>query len=176
VVQQLNWPKETCVVNVQGDEPCIPAELINQVAADLANNTDAVMATLANRIITWEEVFDPNLVKVVTDARGYALYFSRAAIPWHRDEFNAKSTVFPTTINIYRHIGLYAYRADFLCQYNNLPVAPIEQMESLEQLRALWHGQRIHISLTHQTLGPGIDVPSDVSKLEMFLTSNQLHG
>lgn len=172
VITQLNWSDETCIVNMQGDEPCIPASLINQVAVDLMANPDAVMATLATKIDNWDTVFDPNVVKVVIDTKGYALYFSRAAIPWYRQEFNSKLIPFPTTINIYRHLGLYAYRAGFLSRYVNWLPAPIEQAESLEQLRVLWYGERIHVSLTDNVVGPGVDVPSDVLKVQELLVTN----
>ena len=114
VVEKYGWADETVVVNLQGDEPCMPSELINQVAEDMATHEDAVVTTLATKLSDRGELFDPHAVKVVTDSHGYALYFSRAAIPWHRDEFSIEADHLPDNTPFYRHIGLYAYRAGFL--------------------------------------------------------------
>ncbi|KOR31710.1 3-deoxy-manno-octulosonate cytidylyltransferase [Achromatium sp. WMS3] len=177
-IDLLNWPDTTCVVNLQGDEPCMPASLINQAAKDLITHPDAVMATLATRIQTWDLVYDPNVVKVVRDSNGYALYFSRASIPWHREEFAATtphtvSETIPNTINIYRHIGLYAYRAGFLREYINWPVTELEHAECLEQLRVLWYGKRIYVGHSEATPGPGVDVPQDIAKVAACLVTGQ---
>jgi len=171
VVAQFNWPDDACVVNVQGDEPCIPAAVINEVASDLLNISDCSMSTVATKIVSWEPLFDHNVVKVVVDARGFALYFSRAAIPWCRHEFNDLTLPFPVSLNIFRHVGLYAYRAGFLRRFVAWPVAPIELAESLEQLRVLWYGERIHVCLTNEAIGPGVDVPGDILRLEQWLPS-----
>lgn len=180
-LELLEWPDGICVVNLQGDEPCMPAMLINQVATDLKAHPDAAMATLATQIQDWQLIHDHNVVKVVMDAQGYALYFSRASIPWHREEFLAnerhEQSIVPETVCTYRHIGLYAYQAGFLRQYVTWPVAAIERAECLEQLRAIWHGKRIYVGVATETPGPGIDVPEDIVKVEALLalrTANPL--
>jgi len=162
VIAQRRWAADTIVVNVQGDEPCMPPALIDQVAADLAARDGACMATLAYPIADAGALFDPHVVKVVTDGEGFALYFSRAPIPWHRDGFRGKRAQLPQGITFLRHIGLYAYRADFLARYVGWPAAPLELVESLEQLRVLWHGERIHVSIAAEEPGPGVDTADDV--------------
>jgi len=173
VLERLAWPEGTCVVNLQGDEPCMPAALINQVAEDLAGHPSAAMATLATPIRDPGQVFDPHVVKVVTDAEGYALYFSRAPIPWHRDAFHEGVAVLPTTAEFCRHIGLYAYRAGFLRRYVQWPPPPIEQAESLEQLRVLWNGERIHVGLAVREPGPGVDTHDDLASVAALLASGR---
>ena len=136
VVQTLHWPDDTVVVNLQGDEPLMPPELLAQVAATLESHAESDMATLAVPLIDPDQLFDTNAVKVVADRNGYALYFSRATIPWKRDQFD--TSVAPQTPwleGVYRHLGIDANRAGFLAGYASLPVSPIERMESLEQLR-----------------------------------------
>jgi 3-deoxy-manno-octulosonate cytidylyltransferase (CMP-KDO synthetase) len=140
VIERRGWGDDVVVVNLQGDEPAMPSVLLDQVAGDLAGILGSGMSTLASPIRDRATLFDPHAVKVVTDAQGYALYFSRAPIPWHRDEFLGNGTELPTSVGFLRHIGLYAYRAGFLKRY--LTWAPIERRileqlrsESLEQLR-----------------------------------------
>ena len=162
VIAQRGWDADTIVVNLQGDEPCMPPALIDQVAADLAARDGVGMATLAYPIADAEQLFDPHVVKVVTDAEGFALYFSRAPIPWHRDGFRGKRAQLPHGVTFLRHIGLYAYRADFLARYVGWRAAPLELAESLEQLRVLWHGERIHVSIAGEEPGPGVDTADDV--------------
>ncbi|AFL75651.1 3-deoxy-manno-octulosonate cytidylyltransferase [Thiocystis violascens] len=162
----LGWDDDTIVVNLQGDEPCMPAALIDQVAANLAELTGTGMATLAYPIRDSSHLFDPHVVKVVTDAAGFALYFSRAPIPWHRDEFlGSRQFVLPSSMVFLRHIGLYAYRAGFLKRYVAWPPAPLEQAESLEQLRVLWHGERIHVGLAAEEPGQGVDTVEDLARV-----------
>ena len=164
---RLGWPDDALVVNVQGDEPGIPPLLIRQVAAALAEHPDAGIATACARIQEPAELFDPNAVKVVRDAQGYALYFSRAPIPWHRQAFlagGAGLSELPTDTVWFRHIGLYAYRVAVLRQYPTLTSAPMEQAEALEQLRALWHGLRIYVSEATGTPPPGIDTEADLAR------------
>ena len=156
------------IVNLQGDEPCLPSELINQVAADLAQNCNADIATLYSQITQLEHVFDPNVVKVILDIDGYALYFSRAPIPWIRDHFNKKS-IPDMTLPHYRHIGLYAYRTSFLTHYAELSSSLIEQAESLEQLRALFHGKKIHLSEAKINSGHGVDTMADLLLVRSLL-------
>lgn len=166
VVQTLNLSDDEIIVNVQGDEPFIPAENIVQVAQNLANNQQAKMATLSVNITDKEEAFNPNAVKVVTDAKGYALYFSRSTIPYDRSRFLsvAQSDIKDIGDFYQRHIGIYAYRAGFIKEYIELAVSPLEQIESLEQLRVLWHGHAIHVEQAKSTPPPGIDTPEDLQR------------
>ncbi len=160
VVKILAIPDDHIVVNVQGDEPLIPPSNINQVAENLANSR-APMATLAVEIVHQDEVFNPNAVKVVCDQQGYALYFSRASIPWDRDNFNLPSR--PVVTPLLRHVGIYAYRAGFINQYISWPASPLEQIESLEQLRVLWYGERIHVDVAREAPPAGVDTPEDLN-------------
>jgi len=163
VVEQMQWRDDEIIVNVQGDEPLIPPALISQVAADLAGHADAAVATLAHPVASAAEAPDPNVVKVVRDRSGYALYFSRAAIPFCRDVQDADGQSW------LRHIGLYAYRAGFLRHYRELEVSPLERLEKLEQLRVLWHGMRIFVGLAAQLPGPGVDTEDDLQSVEKFI-------
>lgn len=157
------------IINVQGDEPCLPALLINQVAADLAEYPDADMASLFSKIQLEKQVFDPNVVKVVMDARGYALYFSRAPIPWMRDHFGNDNPL-PADMPHYRHIGLYGYRAAFLKHYAEMTPCLLETEESLEQLRALFHGKKIHMSEALISAGHGVDTEADLNDVRQLFT------
>ncbi|MCB1858305.1 MAG: 3-deoxy-manno-octulosonate cytidylyltransferase [Gammaproteobacteria bacterium] len=169
VCRQYGWSDETVVVNLQGDEPCVPPELLDQVAGDMDLHTDAHIATLATEISTQSELFDPHVVKVVTNGEGYALYFSRAPIPWHRDEFIKQNQRLPTSVAFYRHVGIYAYRAGYIQEYTALQASPLEQAESLEQLRALWYGSRIHVSTALRHPGQGVDTQDDLVRVARFL-------
>lgn len=168
VAKVRDWSQDSILVNLQGDEPCMPPALINQVARDLADHDSAGMATLAYPIQDAETLFDPHAVKVVLDADGYALYFSRAPIPWHRDEPLAANGRLPPSVRFLRHIGLYAYRAAFLERFVSWPPAPLELAESLEQLRVLWHGEALHVTEATREPGPGVDIPSDVQAVLEF--------
>ncbi len=159
---------DTIVVNVQGDEPLIPPDVIAQVAANLHNNDAAVMATLCEPIED-DSVFNPSVVKVVFDANGFALYFSRAPIPWYRDAFAAAPGVRPPASQHYRHIGIYAYRAGFLRGYAQLPPPEVEAAEALEQLRALHHGARIHVARALAPTGIGVDTQEDLDELRRIV-------
>ena len=160
---------DTVVVNVQGDEPLIPADLINEVARVLTERPDASMSTAAHAIGSLEEFTNPNVVKVVMDARQMALYFSRAPIPWWRDgQLDSGFKALPSPAPL-RHIGIYGYRAGFLALFPTLPPAPVETMESLEQLRALWHGHRIAVHVTAASPGPGVDTPEDLDRVRQLL-------
>jgi 3-deoxy-manno-octulosonate cytidylyltransferase (CMP-KDO synthetase) len=176
VASQRGWPPERLVVNLQGDEPGIAPALIDQVASGLATHPDAGMATLACEIADSAALFDPHVVKVVTDRDGYALYFSRAPIPWHRDEFLHDRSRLPSAATFLRHIGLYAYRTGFLERYLQWKAAPLEKAESLEQLRVLWHGERIHVSIAAETPGPGVDTPDDVREVARWLARQASDG
>ncbi|HHM06445.1 MAG TPA: 3-deoxy-manno-octulosonate cytidylyltransferase [Gammaproteobacteria bacterium] len=169
VVARRGFAPEDIVVNVQGDEPCIPPELIRQTAAGLAEHPDASIATLCERITTTAELFDPNVVKVVRDQAGYGMYFSRAVIPWDREAFAVTTEVLPPEAEHYRHIGLYAYRAGFLPAYVQWGPCPPECLEHLEQLRALWHGRRIYVDVAVSTSPPGVDTEADLARMEALL-------
>ena len=161
---QLGLPREDIVVNVQGDEPLLEPALIRRIAELLAASPDASMATACHPIADLREAFNPNVVKVALDSRNYALYFSRATIPWARDAFAPAVRTLPRELPLYRHYGLYAYRVDFLVRYPTLASAPIERFEALEQLRALWHGCRIVVEITTGTPAPGVDTPADLEQ------------
>ncbi|WP_291939085.1 3-deoxy-manno-octulosonate cytidylyltransferase [Limnohabitans sp.] len=172
--QLLGLSDEAVVVNVQGDEPLIDPALIDQVAQLLIERPEASMSTAAHAISQLVDFCNPNIVKVVTDARQMALYFSRAPIPWWRDGQTAGNPGGEAFIQLpspppLRHVGIYAYRAGFLAQFPLLPPAPIEQLESLEQLRALWHGHRIAVHTTDQAPGPGVDTPEDLQRVRALL-------
>ena len=158
---------EDVVVNVQGDEPLVPATLISQVADDLAAHPGAHMATLREPMTREVDVFDPANVKVVTDREGYALYFSRAPIPWHRGHF--ESGALPPGAAISRHIGLYAYRVGYLRTYVSEDPPEIEGAEALEQLRALYHGARIHVTRARQRSGPSVDTAEDLERVRALV-------
>ncbi|GLQ98748.1 3-deoxy-manno-octulosonate cytidylyltransferase [Dyella mobilis] len=163
------WPADAIVVNLQGDEPFAPAAGICEVAKALAQD-DAPMATLATPISDAHELFDPNVVKLVRTAQGRALYFSRAPLPWARDAFAAPRETLPQDLPFLRHIGIYAYRAGFLQQYTGLARTPLEQAESLEQLRVLEHGYPIAVHLTPEPFPPGIDTEADLQRAEAWLS------
>ncbi len=161
----LDLPDDAIVVNVQGDEPLLAPALIRAVADLLAAHPDAAIATACHAIADPAEAFNPNVVKVVLDARGYALYFSRATIPWARDAFAISRDAIPQQLPLYRHYGLYAYRAGFLRRFPTLVPSPIERFEALEQLRALWHGHRIVVEVTAGTPAPGVDTEEDLARV-----------
>ncbi len=173
VVTTLGWSDDTIVVNVQGDEPLMPPALIDQVAGDLAGNSEASIATVATPLVAAGEFFDPNVVKVVQDKAGYALYFSRAPIPWDRDLLMDDVKALPIGIMPLRHIGIYAYRVAYLNRYAEMRPCPLEQAEQLEQLRALWYGERIHVAEAGQRPGPGVDTEDDLMIAEELLRARQ---
>jgi 3-deoxy-manno-octulosonate cytidylyltransferase (CMP-KDO synthetase) len=167
VVAQCGWADNTIVVNVQGDEPLIDPALIMQTARQLADH-GADIATVAHPTVDAADFFNPNVVKVVCRADGDALYFSRAPIPYARDQFAREGggEVLPAGLPALRHIGLYAYRAGFLKAYTRLAPAPIEAFEALEQLRALWHGYRITVAVADHMPSPGVDTPEDATRMQ----------
>lgn len=167
--QLLGLPDDAVVVNVQGDEPLIQPGLINDVARLLTERPEASMSTAAHAIASVEDFSNPNVVKVVMDARQMALYFSRAPIPWWRDGHTASGLMGLPDPSPLRHIGIYAYRAGFLALFPQLPPAPIETMESLEQLRALWHGHRIAVHVSSEAPGPGVDTPEDLARVRQLM-------
>ena len=159
VALQLGLNDEAIVVNVQGDEPLIPVDLINQVANTLQSKPHCAMATAAVAIHDQSEIANPNAVKVVLSKNNEALYFSRSAIPFDR---NHSSPIY------YRHLGIYAYRTGFLKAFSNLAISPLEQAESLEQLRALWHGYAIAVHITPESPPPGVDTQADLDRARQF--------
>jgi 3-deoxy-manno-octulosonate cytidylyltransferase (CMP-KDO synthetase) len=164
----LGLDDRAIVVNVQGDEPLLEPSLMGEVAETLATHDDASMATACHPIEDPAEAFNPNVVKVVLDRAGYALYFSRATIPWARDAFATGSRALPPGLPLYRHYGLYAYRVGFLRQYPALEPAPIERFEALEQLRVLWHGHRIVVRITRGAPAPGVDTQEDLERVRQL--------
>jgi 3-deoxy-manno-octulosonate cytidylyltransferase (CMP-KDO synthetase) len=157
------------VVNVQGDEPLIPPAVIDQVADNLAASSEASIATLAEPITSMEELNNPNAVKVVYDINGMALYFSRAPIPWPRETFSADAQTLPASRAWARHIGIYAYRAGFLSRFVGWPTADIEALEQLEQLRALYQGERIHVAQACAEVPAGVDTEDDLASVRETL-------
>jgi 3-deoxy-manno-octulosonate cytidylyltransferase (CMP-KDO synthetase) len=165
VAAKRGYGAKHVVVNVQGDEPLIPPALIRNVAANLAAHREAAIATAAHPISSAAELANPNVVKVVLDHAGYALYFSRASIPYARDAFATGIKALPAKLPAYRHLGIYAYRCGFLLAFKKLRAAPIEQFEALEQLRALAHGYRISVAITRAAPHPGVDTPADLQRI-----------
>jgi 3-deoxy-manno-octulosonate cytidylyltransferase (CMP-KDO synthetase) len=164
----LGWPDDAIVVNLQGDEPLAPASGIREVAQALAED-GAPMATLATPLAGAHELFDPNCVKLVRDAAGRALYFSRAPLPWPRDAFARDRSLLPDGVPFLRHIGIYAYRAGFLRRFAALAPTPLERVESLEQLRALEHGHAIAVRLAPEPFPAGVDTAEDLARAERIL-------
>lgn len=176
VVERRGWPDDTVIVNLQGDEPLMPPALLRQVAAGLATHGDAGIATLCTPIHTLDEVFNPHVVKVVLNAQGYALYFSRAPIPYDRAAFAESqngSTSSSPVCGYFRHIGLYAYRAAQLRRFPDLSACPLEQTEALEQLRALWHGIPIYVQEAQSIPPPGVDTEADLARLQAYFSQGQ---
>jgi 3-deoxy-manno-octulosonate cytidylyltransferase (CMP-KDO synthetase) len=165
----LSLTDDAIVVNLQGDEPQMPPELLLQVVENLHSHPQAVMATLATPITESEEFFNPNAVKLVMDDKGYALYFSRAPIPWDRDGFARNKAVLTNKIMAYRHLGIYAYRVRFLKQYVQTPSCPLEVTESLEQLRVLWMGEKISVGIVNSPPPAGVDTISDLERVRQIL-------
>lgn len=172
--QALRLGDDAVVVNVQGDEPLLEPALIRGVAEELRSHADAAIATACHPIDDPAEAFNPNVVKVVLDRAGYALYFSRATIPWAREAFARARDAIPEGLPLYRHYGLYAYRAGFLRRYPTLAEAPIERFEVLEQLRALWHGERIVVRVTSGTPAPGVDTHDDLERVRALYAAGKV--
>lgn len=170
VALKMGWAENEIVVNVQGDEPLIESTLIEEVAFNLAQHNEAAIATACHRIHDKAMMLNPNAVKVVLDKEGYALYFSRAPIPYPRDAFAANQDL-PDAMLIYRHIGIYAYRTSFLKAYAGLQPSPIEQYESLEQLRALWHGYKISVAVTDHAPAAGVDTEEDLAVMRKLFST-----
>jgi len=169
VVDKEGWGAGVVVINLQGDEPLMPPQLLDQVAEDLAAHADAEITTVCTPIDNAEDFHDPNVVKVVRTQDEYALYFSRAPIPWDRDHFIVKPHDLPAASQAFRHIGLYGYRAGFLRQYPSSASCPLESSECLEQLRALWQGKRIRVVEAIQVPGPGVDTAEDLQRVARII-------
>jgi 3-deoxy-manno-octulosonate cytidylyltransferase (CMP-KDO synthetase) len=165
VARALNLPADAVVVNLQGDEPLIDPSLLQAAASRI--NADVPMSTCAHPLHDAADAFNPNVVKVVLDKAGRALYFSRATIPWNRDAFAQSKDELPAGYVPLRHIGLYAYRNDFLQAYPALEVSPLESIEALEQLRVLWHGHPIAVHVTDSAPAAGVDTPEDLARVRL---------
>lgn len=176
VAAQMGWPEDHIVVNVQGDEPLIPPPVIDQVANNLASQPRADIATLSVQIDELQELLNPNAVKVVADDRGMALYFSRATIPWPREQFREGTGRMPEGGNWFRHIGIYAYRTAFLHRYVTWQPAPLEQLEQLEQLRALYRGVGIHVAPALEPVPAGVDTAADLEAVRSRLCGEGASG
>lgn len=170
VALKRRWDPGQIVVNLQGDEPLMPPALLRQVAQLLADDPAADLATLCHPLHEAEAFRNPNVVKLVMDRRGYALYFSRAPVPWKRDGAQAGPALLPMGL-AYRHIGLYAYRAGALAEFSALPPSPLEQCEALEQLRALSHGMRIKVGIAAEAPPQGVDTEADLLAVERLLAT-----
>jgi 3-deoxy-manno-octulosonate cytidylyltransferase (CMP-KDO synthetase) len=170
VAQLCGWSADEIIVNLQGDEPLLDAQYIRDVASALASQQQAGIATLA-AVCADDEIFNPNAVKVVLNQAGYALYFSRAPIPWQRDGFSASGGVPNGSYAYLRHIGMYAYRVDFLQRYCAWSASPLEAVESLEQLRILWQGEAIFVKVVASAPPAGVDTPEDLARVERLLTT-----
>ncbi len=164
-VERLGLDPAEIVVNVQGDEPLVEPGLVRAVAELLAQTPEAAIATACHPIRELAELFNPNVVKVVLDHAGFARYFSRAPVPWARDAFAQSSRELPAGLPCLRHIGVYAYRVQFLRVYPKLAQSPLERFEALEQLRALWHGYAIAVALRHDAPLPGVDTAADLERI-----------
>lgn len=171
VIDKRSFADDQIIVNLQGDEPLMPAALIRQVAENLQAHEQASVSTLCEPITTAADLFDPHVVKVVIDVNGMALMFSRAAVPWDRDAFSVTVEELPERSIHFRHIGLYAYRAGFVRRYVTWPPCALEQVESLEQLRVLWNGYGIHVAVATEAPGHGVDTENDLRRVEQLLLS-----
>ncbi|MEQ1486371.1 3-deoxy-manno-octulosonate cytidylyltransferase [Methyloglobulus sp.] len=166
VAELCGWAGHEIIVNLQGDEPLIPPEIIKELAAVLDGQQQAGIATLAAKILDFEEIFNPNAVKVVLNKDGYALYFSRAPIPWDRDGFVKQPKHVSEKMPYYRHIGMYAYTVDFLKRYCQWESSVLETVESLEQLRILWQGEAIRVKVVDKAPAAGVDTAEDLARVE----------
>ncbi|HEY9104594.1 3-deoxy-manno-octulosonate cytidylyltransferase [Chitinimonas sp.] len=175
-VNLLGLPDDAAVVNVQGDEPLIEPALIDAVAQMLQRDEKLPMTTACHAIASAADMFNPNVVKVVLDHAGRALYFSRAPIPYARDAFNQTREVLPTDLPVYRHIGIYGYRAGFLRQYSTLTPTALEQFEALEQLRVLWHGYPIGVAVMGHGPEAGVDTPADLERVRQRWAAQAAQG
>lgn len=171
-VVKLGYEDDEIIINVQGDEPLIPPKPIHQLAINLAEHDNIRVATLCEPLTSVEELFDPNIVKVVLNQRGYAIYFSRAPIPWNRDVFPLKNNAeFPKEMVCYRHRGIYAYRVGFLLEFMEWLPSPLEKLEKLEQLRTLWYGGKIHVGISKEKIPSDVNTQSDLEVVRKLIKS-----
>jgi 3-deoxy-manno-octulosonate cytidylyltransferase (CMP-KDO synthetase) len=172
VAQIKNWADDEIIVNLQGDEPLMDPALVRLLADELQSHATAGMATCATPVSQREDIFNPNIVKVVISKSGKALYFSRAPIPWVRGDYdNPEMSEMPRSTAVFRHLGIYAYRVKILRKITSLPICPLENAEALEQLRALWNGIDIHVSIIDQAPGHGVDTEEDLARVNALLAS-----
>lgn len=172
VSEKMGLAWDDVVVNVQGDEPLIPPKVIDQVAENLSGDENVNVATLCEKMSELEHFLDPNMVKVVFDQNNHALYFSRAPIPWPRDNFESLESAGnskPESIDAYRHIGIYAYRVTLLNKFVQWPMAPLEAIEKLEQLRVMWNGQAIHVAEANEAVPAGVDTQEDLDRIKNLI-------
>ncbi len=169
VAEKLGWADDDVIVNLQGDEPLIPKALIELTAQGLLENPEAGMSSLCTPIESAKDAFDPNVVKTVLANNGFALYFSRAPIPWDRDLYKQGQGIKTNLAPVYRHIGMYGYRVSFLRDYKTMEMTPLEKAECLEQLRALCYGVKIHMGVIAEPPGHGVDTQQDVERVEALL-------
>ncbi len=170
VAQVKGWEDDAVIVNLQGDEPLIPQSLIETTAASLIDYPEAGMSSVCTPLEHHADAFDPNVVKVVLDREHFAMYFSRASIPWDRDLYKHGTEKMTSRMPVYRHIGMYGYRVSFLHRYSGMDACPLEGTESLEQLRALWYGVRIHMSVIPEPPGHGVDTQADIDRVAAILS------
>ncbi|MCH9769927.1 MAG: 3-deoxy-manno-octulosonate cytidylyltransferase [Gammaproteobacteria bacterium] len=168
-VGSMELDSDDIVVGLQADEPLLPADVIKQVAVDLSEHDNVKVATIAEPIASVEELFNPHIVKVVLNRRNYAMYFSRAAIPWEQDSFSKAHDDIQLNGNHFRHIGIYAYRTKFLEEYIELSDCEVDGLEKLEQLRVLWNGNRIHVAINNKKIPPGVDTPEDLERVLKYI-------
>lgn len=173
VARIKNWSADSVIVNLQGDEPLIPKSLIELTAKGLLENPEAGMSSICTPIRCDADAFNPNVVKVVLNKDNFALYFSRASIPWDRDAYKNNQSHKTEKMPVYRHIGMYGYRVSFLQQYSVMQPCVLESTEALEQLRALWYGVKIHMGVIDQAPGHGVDTLEDAQRVEILLKSLQ---
>ncbi len=166
VARIKGWSQDSVIVNLQGDEPLIPQSLIELTAQGLIDHPEAGMSSLCTPLSVDSDAFNPNVVKVVLDKQNFAMYFSRASIPWDRDAYSVGLNNMTKKMPVFRHIGMYGYRVSFLNQYTQMEACALEATESLEQLRALWYGVKIHMSVIEQAPGHGVDTLEDVKRVE----------
>lgn len=176
VVELCQWADDDIIVNVQGDEPLIDPELIHAVAHTLAESPSAAVATAAHPLHDAADFLNPNVVKVVCNASGHALYFSRAPIPWPRDAFANERRAMPNDLPVLRHVGIYAYRVSFLRRYASLSESPLEHWEALEQLRVLWHGEQIAVRKVQSAPAAGVDTAEDLERVRRAFDPNAAVG
>ncbi len=168
VAEKLRWNESDIVANVQGDEPLLDPAHIDAAARALEDDATASISTAAHSLESAADFFNPNVVKVVCDSNQRALYFSRAPIPWDRDRLSGKCDELPSDLGARRHVGLYAYRVGFLRRFRGLSVSPLERTESLEQLRALWHGYAIRVIDLAHAPAPGVDTEADLQRVRQL--------